>query len=85
MSDRMLAPFVSAGGLADVDQVFGADQIEATFDATALRMADVGGKHYGVPWVTGTIGVVANGKVMEAAGITGSPATMDEWLATSRH
>jgi multiple sugar transport system substrate-binding protein len=63
-----------------VDEVFGADQIDAKYDATALKMANVGDKRFGIPWVTGTIGLVANGKVMDAAGINGEPKTMDEWL-----
>jgi multiple sugar transport system substrate-binding protein len=86
MSDRALAPFVAAGGLADVDEIFGADAINAKFDATALKMATIGGKRYGLPWVTGTIGLVSNAKVMAAAGLstTPAPATFEEWLEMLR-
>lgn len=80
MSDRALAPFVAAGGLVDVDQAYGADRIDAKFDATALKMTTVGGKRYGLPWVTGTIGLVANGLVLKTAGLSGAPKSLDEFV-----
>jgi multiple sugar transport system substrate-binding protein len=84
VSDRALAPFVAAGGLADVDEVFGADAIDAKFDAAAMKMAEVGGKRYGLPWISGTIGLVGNANVLEAAGISENPATMDQLLEALR-
>jgi multiple sugar transport system substrate-binding protein len=84
MSDRMLAPFVAAGGIAEVDTVFDPAFIDKTYDATALAMTKVKGKRYGLPWATGTIGLVGNGKVLSEVGVTKSPETMDEMLEVLR-
>lgn len=73
VSDRMLATFVAAGGLADVDAIFGAENVEARYDAAALKIGILNGKRYGLPWATGTIGLVGNGKVLETAGISEKP------------
>jgi multiple sugar transport system substrate-binding protein len=84
MSDRMLAPFVAAGGIADVDQVFDRATTDKTFDETALGMTMVRGKRFGFPWATGTIGLVGNGKVLADAGARTDPQTIDEMLDVLR-
>jgi multiple sugar transport system substrate-binding protein len=64
--------------------VFGADSLETRFDENALKMVTVGGKRYAVPWMMGTVGMVANGKVMQDVGITANARTMDEWVEMLR-
>jgi multiple sugar transport system substrate-binding protein len=80
LQERWLAAFVGAGGLADVDQIFGAKMMDDTFHESGLSMAKVGGKRYGLPWATGSTGLVANGKVLSDVGVTQPPATIDEFL-----
>lgn len=84
MSDRALAPFVAAGGITEVDQVFDPEYINRTFDPNALAMTKVRGKRYGMPWATGTIGLVGNGKVLGDIGVTTPPETIDEFLEILR-
>jgi multiple sugar transport system substrate-binding protein len=78
-----MATFAAAGGLADVDQVFGAQYLDATFHENGLALAKVGNKRFGVPWVTGSTGLVANGKVLEEVGAK-PPATIDELVDVLR-
>ena len=84
LQERWLASFVGAGGMADVDQVFGAKYMDDTFHETGLSMAKIGNKRFGVPWVTGSTGLVANGKVMADVGIAKSPETIDELVDALR-
>jgi multiple sugar transport system substrate-binding protein len=84
MSDRMLAPFVAAGGIAEVDKVFDPAVIDKTYDETALAMTKVKGKRYGLPWATGTIGLVGNGKLLSEVGATKAPETIHEMLDVLR-
>jgi multiple sugar transport system substrate-binding protein len=83
MQERWLATFVNALGLVDVDRIFGADYIDRTFHPNALTPARVQGGRYGLPWVTGSTGFVANMKVLAEVGIR-KPETMDEFLEALR-
>ena len=84
LQERWLASFVGAGGMADVDQVFGARYLDDTFHESGLAMAKIGTKRFGVPWVTGSTGLVANGKVMADVGIAKPPETIDELVDALR-
>jgi multiple sugar transport system substrate-binding protein len=83
MQERWLATFANAAGLFDVDRVFGADYVDATFHPNALAAARTRGKRYGLPWVTGSTGFVANMKVLADVGVR-KPETMDEFLDALR-
>lgn len=83
MQERWLATFVAAGGMLDVDKLFGADFIDRTYHPNALAMARVRGNRYGIPWVTGSTGLVANTKLLAEVGVR-KPETMDELLDTLR-
>ena len=41
-------------------RIFGAENIDAKYDATALKMTNVGGKRYALPWTTGIVGMIAS-------------------------
>ena len=83
MQERWLATFVAAGGMVDVDRIFGADFIDRTFHPNAVAQSRVRGGRYGVPWVSGSTGLVANTKLLAEVGVR-KPETMDELLDTMR-
>lgn len=83
MQERWLATFVNAAGILDVDKVFGADYVDRTFHPNALAAARARGGRYGLPWVTGSTGFVANMKLLSEVGVR-KPETMDEFLDTLR-
>ncbi len=83
MQERWLATFVAAGGMIDVDKIFGADYIDKTFHPNAVAQSRVRGGRYGVPWVSGSTGLVANTKLLAEVGVR-KPETMDELLDTMR-
>jgi len=42
-------------------------------------MGQIGGKQMGLPWISGSIGMVANKAVLDAAGVTAVPTTIAEF------
>ena len=77
-----LLPTVAAGANpVDLNEVIGRDKLLDMFDAGFLAMGEVDGKQVGLPWITGTIGWVANTEVMAKAGIETAPATLEEFRA----
>ncbi|MBN9497258.1 MAG: extracellular solute-binding protein [Alphaproteobacteria bacterium] len=83
MQERWLATFVAAGGMIDVDKIFGADFVDRTYHPNAVAMARVRGGRYGLPWVTGSTGFVVNNKLLAETGVR-KPETMDELLDAMR-
>lgn len=70
-----LQSLVQLGVLADLSSyVDGADYTEA-----ALKTGEVDGKQYGLPWYTGSIGLIANQALLEKAGVTEMPTTVEEF------
>lgn len=51
------------------------------YTEAALRSGQVNGVQYGLPWTTGSIGLVANKQILEAAGVTEMPKTVAEFEA----
>ncbi|MGK6317333.1 ABC transporter substrate-binding protein [Neorhizobium sp. DT-125] len=84
LQERWLSPFVAAGGMFDVDEVFGKDFIDGTYHPSALAMTMVNGKRYALPWVTGSTGLVAHAKVLEDTGIKEMPKTIDAFVDALR-
>lgn len=72
---RVLAP-------ADLREVLGAD-LERV-DPGLLRLGQVGGRQLALPWTAGSIGMVANRKVMTDSGVTEMPATVDAFADALR-
>ncbi|MFD0622622.1 extracellular solute-binding protein [Streptomyces sanglieri] len=50
----------------------------------ALESGMYDGKQYGLPWNTGSIGVIANSKLLEKAGIKKHPTTIEEFEGALR-
>ncbi len=51
------------------------------YTEAGLRSGQVEGVQYGLPWTTGSIGLVANKQILEDAGVTELPTTIEEFEA----
>lgn len=79
LSERWLPTFASLDTLVDLNTVFGKDKLEASFAPDALAMGNIGGKQLALPLISGSIGMVANKEVLEKAGISTPPKTLEEF------
>ncbi|MXU65074.1 extracellular solute-binding protein [Oceanomicrobium pacificus] len=78
---RFLPTIANIDQILDLNEVFGKDALEAQFPPGFLAMGQVDGKQVALPWIAGTIGMVANKQVLEAAGVDGIPETVEEFRA----
>ncbi len=70
-----LATLSAMGVLKDLGEVAkGAGYTDA-----ALRSGQFGGKQYALPWTTASIGMVANTELLEKAGVSQMPKTIEEF------
>ncbi|GAB3536444.1 sugar ABC transporter substrate-binding protein [Arthrobacter tecti] len=75
-----LNSFAQLGNLVDLSSyVEGAGYTEA-----ALKTGQVDGKQLGLPWYTGSIGLVSNSALLEEAGVSEAPVTVEEFEAALR-
>lgn len=81
LQDRWLSTFGALGALADMNDVFGRDVIESRIAPGLLTVGQYEGQQLGLPWIAGSIGLVANLKVLEDAGVAELPATVDDFVA----
>ncbi len=81
LQDRWLPTFGALGALADMNDVFGREFIESRIAPGLLTVGQYEGRQLGLPWIAGSIGLVANLKVLEDAGIAELPATIDDFVA----
>lgn len=51
------------------------------YQEAALASGQVDGVQYGLPWTTGSIGLVANKQILEEAGVAELPTTIEEFEA----
>jgi ABC-type glycerol-3-phosphate transport system substrate-binding protein len=72
-----MAPVSALGVLQDL----GPSIPEGVFTDAALSSCQVNGTQYGIPWTTASIGLVANQELLEAAGVTEIPTTVEEFEA----
>ncbi|MFJ6015451.1 extracellular solute-binding protein [Streptomyces sp. NPDC092952] len=75
-----LGTIAQTGKLADL----GTKAPEGHYTDVALESGTYNGKQLGLPWTTGSIGLVANGKLLEQAGITKHPTTTEEFESVLR-
>jgi multiple sugar transport system substrate-binding protein len=80
ISERWLPTF-SALGLVDYNEVFGADTLSEIYAPEALAMGQIDGKQLALPLMSGSIGMVANLAVLEQAGVTEIPQSVEEFRA----
>lgn len=78
---RFLPTIANIDQVVDLNTVFGEQALKAQFSPGFLSMGQVDGKQVALPWIAGTIGMVANQKVLDAAGVQGIPDTVDEFRA----
>lgn len=70
-----LPSLAKSGVLADLSAYAqGVDYTEA-----ALKNGQVDGVQYGLPWYTGSIGLIENEQLLEEAGVTEAPATVADF------
>jgi multiple sugar transport system substrate-binding protein len=81
LQDRWLSTFGALGALADMNDVFGQELIESRIAPGLLTVGQYEGQQLGLPWIAGSIGLVANLKVLEDAGVADLPATIDDFVA----
>jgi multiple sugar transport system substrate-binding protein len=81
VQERFLPTFADLPQVVDLAEVYGAETLAETFAPGFLAMGEVNGRQIAVPWIGGTIGMVANTAVLEVAGVEGIPETMDEFRA----
>lgn len=75
-----LAPMVATGKLVDLaDYASGVDYTEA-----ALATGQLEGTQHGLPWTTAAIGLIANSELLENAGVSETPMTLDQFEDTLR-
>lgn len=78
-SQERLLPMLKGLDIVDFNEVLGRERLEAMFEPAFLAMGNVDGRQIGLPWIGGSIGWVANMEVLEAAGVTEIPATVDQF------
>jgi multiple sugar transport system substrate-binding protein len=79
LSERWLPSFANVAGLVDLNEVYGKDKLAEIFAPDALAMGQIGSKQYALPLISGSIGLIGNKAVLEKAGITKLPTTVDEF------
>lgn len=79
IQERWMPMLIQLGALVDLNEVYGAEKLAEIVDPGLLKMGQFDGKQYGIPWTGASIAMVANQKVMDKAGITKVPATMEEF------
>jgi multiple sugar transport system substrate-binding protein len=84
LQERWLPQLATTGRMLDLNQVFGKGTLEKQVSPEILKFGEFRGKQFGVPWTAGSIGMVANAKVLGDAGITAPPQTMDAFLSALR-
>lgn len=79
-----LSAFAALDALVDLNEVFGQEFIESRIDPGLLNAGRVDGQQLGLPWTMASIGMVANTQVLENAGVSEVPETVDEFVSVLR-
>ena len=80
LAERWLPQFGSTGKMQDLNAVFGKAQLDKLISPGVLKLGEYRGKQLGLPWTAGSIGMVANGKVLKDAGVATPPQTIDQFV-----
>ncbi|UFN48004.1 extracellular solute-binding protein [Roseomonas sp. OT10] len=80
LQERWLPTLAPLGNLTDLDALLGRAWMEERIDPGLLRLGQIGGKQLALPWTAGSLGMVANAKVLEAGGLHEPPATLDAFV-----
>lgn len=80
LAERWLPQFATTGKMVDLEAVYGKGQLQKQMSSGVLSLGEYKGKQLGLPWTAGSIGMVANGKVLKDAGIAAPPKTIDAFV-----
>ncbi|MEQ8675472.1 MAG: sugar ABC transporter substrate-binding protein [Aggregatilineales bacterium] len=80
MQSDQLPRIVELGGLADITDFIGDDATD--FVPSALRLGELDGRLYGVPWDIGPVVLYYRRDIFEAAGLPSDPETVGDLVAT---
>jgi len=80
LAERWLPQFASTGKMIDLNDVYGKAQLQKLINPGVLKLGEYRGKQFGLPWTAGSIGMVANAKVLKDAGIARPPQTVDAFI-----
>ncbi|WP_171628323.1 ABC transporter substrate-binding protein [Paenibacillus plantarum] len=67
------------GVMVDLNTLLDPQWIKDNFDEAALKAGQVDGKQYALPWTVAAISMLYNPVITEKAGITGVPATLQQF------
>ncbi len=67
------------GTLADLNDIFGREWLEATFPQSALEVGNIDGKQLALPWSMASITMVYNPEILKKAGWDTVPVTVEEF------
>ncbi|PIF73814.1 carbohydrate ABC transporter substrate-binding protein (CUT1 family) [Variovorax sp. 54] len=84
MQERWLPTIAPLDRLVDLDTVFSKGQLEKLIDPGVLALGEFRGKRLGLPWTAGSIGMVGNLKVLQAAGVAKLPVSVDDFVDALR-
>lgn len=80
LAERWLPQFGTTGKMVDLNDVYGKAQLAKLINPGVLKLGEFRGKQLGLPWTAGSIGMVANAKVLKDAGVSGTPQTIDAFI-----
>ena len=80
LAERWLPQFGSTGKMQDLNEVYGKGQLDKLISPGVLKLGEYRGKQLGLPWTAGSIGMVANAKVLKDAGVAAVPQTVDAFI-----
>ncbi len=70
-----------ADAIVELSDLVGQDWLNANFEPSALGVGQIDGKQYGIPWTMSATSMVYNPALLEAAGVTKAPETIEEFEA----
>lgn len=74
-----LATLARLGALADLGSAVRESSNAPEYTAKALESGRYNDTQYGLPWTTGSIGIVGNSELLEQAGVPKKPETVEEF------
>lgn len=69
LSERWLPSMAQLPEIVNLDEAIGRAKLESVIDPKVLAMGQAGGKTFGLPLITGSVGMVANKEVLAKAGV----------------
>lgn len=79
LQGRWLPTFQEIPQLVDLNEVWGQEWLEERIDPSVLAMGRIDGAQLGMPWIAGSIGMVANMAMLDEAGVEELPTTVEEF------